>query len=42
MSTNLPPASDPGVFSILITRDIEAPVETVWDVLTDFPSYGDW
>ncbi|KAI0057622.1 hypothetical protein BV25DRAFT_1830866 [Artomyces pyxidatus] len=31
-----------GVFTIGTSILIDAPVETVWKVLLDFPSYGEW
>ena len=31
-----------GRFAPTATADIDAPVEAVWSVLTDFPRYGEW
>jgi hypothetical protein len=39
--TNLPPAT-PGVFSAQSSIIINGPIETVWDMLLDFPAYPDW
>ena len=30
------------MFTLDHQRDIDAPLETVWQVLTDFPRYGEW
>ena len=42
MSTNLPPTTEKGVFSVNITRDINAPIDKVWEILLDFQSYKEW
>ncbi|KAI0649821.1 hypothetical protein C8Q79DRAFT_923301 [Trametes meyenii] len=38
--SNLPPPSYNGTFAVNATSVINAPVEKVWDILLDFPSYG--
>ncbi|KAH9920863.1 uncharacterized protein BXZ73DRAFT_52039 [Epithele typhae] len=40
-TTNLPPQTYEGVFTMAVSCDIDAPIETVWDILTDFPKYGE-
>ncbi|KAI5117131.1 hypothetical protein M0805_007715 [Coniferiporia weirii] len=35
----LPPDVNSGVFFVHLTREIDAPVETVWDILTDLSKY---
>ena len=40
--TNLPPPSFDGVFVANATAFINASIDTVWDVLSDFPKYPDW
>lgn len=39
--TNLPPPT-PGVFTAQSSILIAGPIETVWNVLLDFPAYPDW
>ncbi|KAH9485221.1 hypothetical protein JR316_0002128 [Psilocybe cubensis] len=39
--SNLPPAT-PGVFTAQASIIIDAPIETAWEVLLDFPSYPEW
>lgn len=29
-------------FSVNVTHEIDAPADVVWEVLTDFPRYGEW
>jgi uncharacterized protein YndB with AHSA1/START domain len=41
-TTNLPPPAEKGVFSVTVTREINAPIDRVWQVLLDFPSYKEW
>jgi uncharacterized protein YndB with AHSA1/START domain len=38
----LPPNAADGVFSVSATTVIDAPIEKVWGVLIDFPSYHEW
>ncbi|KAH9916128.1 hypothetical protein B0H21DRAFT_770865 [Amylocystis lapponica] len=40
--SNLPPASFEGVFEMSASVDIDAPIESVWEILLDFPSYRKW
>jgi len=42
MSAPRPPAAGDGVFNVHKTTEINAPIEEVWRVLTDFPKYHDW
>jgi hypothetical protein len=30
------------MFNITLTREIDAPTDLVWEVITDFASYGEW
>ncbi|KAJ3986410.1 hypothetical protein F5890DRAFT_1407302 [Lentinula detonsa] len=39
--TNLPPAI-PSVFTVEANIMIDAPIDTVWTILLDFPKYPDW
>ncbi|KIM80131.1 hypothetical protein PILCRDRAFT_44247, partial [Piloderma croceum F 1598] len=39
--TNLP-SVPPGVFNASTRIEIDAPIETVWVTLLDFPSYPNW
>ncbi|TFK44461.1 hypothetical protein BDQ12DRAFT_594353 [Crucibulum laeve] len=39
--SNLPDLA-PGIFSAQSSAIIDAPLQTVWDVLLDFPSYPEW
>ncbi|KAF7978189.1 hypothetical protein HWV62_1398 [Athelia sp. TMB] len=41
-SSNLPPLSSDGVFSVSASSDISASKETVWNILLDFPKYKEW
>lgn len=38
----LPPKAEDGVFAVSSSVVIDAPIQTVWDVLLDFPSYPEW
>lgn len=38
----LPADLESCVFYVHLTREIDAPIERVWDVLTDLPKYQDW
>lgn len=40
--TNLPDPSFTPVLTSYVTREIDAPLETVWEILSDFPKYPDW
>ena len=42
MTSNLPDAPERGVFTVHVRREIEAPIEVVWKILLDFPSYHEW
>ncbi|KAL1741812.1 hypothetical protein HDZ31DRAFT_44621 [Schizophyllum fasciatum] len=39
--SHLPP-EEPGVFKAQASATIDAPIDTVWQTLLDFPSYPDW
>lgn len=39
--TNLPPPPD-GLFESYTRAAISAPIDTVWDLMVDFPSYPNW
>lgn len=39
---SLPPKASDGVFFVSQTLDIDAPIDKVWSVLLDFPSYRQW
>ncbi len=41
-TTNLPDPAYTAVLTCYVSREINAPLETVWDVLSDFPKYPDW
>lgn len=41
-SSNLPPPSSNGVFSVSASILIDAPREKVWQILLDFPKYREW
>ena len=38
----LPPLRSSGVFSVSASSSIDAPLEKVWKILLDFPSYEKW
>lgn len=38
----LPPLRSSGVFSVSASISIDAPLEKVWTILLDFPSYKKW
>ncbi|PFH46304.1 hypothetical protein AMATHDRAFT_155684 [Amanita thiersii Skay4041] len=40
--SNLPSITTRGAFSVSATATIDAPIDLVWDVLLDFPSYSQW
>ncbi|KAI1789736.1 hypothetical protein LXA43DRAFT_556036 [Ganoderma leucocontextum] len=40
--TNLPDPSYTAVLTCYVSREIDAPLETVWEVLTDFTKYPEW
>jgi hypothetical protein len=40
--SSLPPLRSNGVFSVSASCSIDAPVEKVWSILLDFPSYKKW
>ncbi|CAL1698177.1 unnamed protein product [Somion occarium] len=42
MSGPTPPRAEDGVFTMTASATIDAPVEKVWNVLLDFPSYPEW
>jgi hypothetical protein len=42
MSSNLPPGKGGAVFIAQASIVITAPIDRIWDVLLDFPSYGEW
>ena len=42
MSSHLPPLRSNGVFSVSSSCSIDAPLEKVWSILLDFPSYKKW
>lgn len=39
---NLPPRVDSGVFAVQASTLIDAPVDKIWEILLDFPSYPEW
>ncbi|KAI0659644.1 hypothetical protein C8Q70DRAFT_1154379 [Cubamyces menziesii] len=41
-TTNLPAPTYSGPLTISVSVDIDAPIEKVWEVLLDFPKYGEW
>jgi len=41
-NSNLPPLAENGVFSVSSSILIDAPIEKVWSILLDFPSYKEW
>ncbi|PCH43154.1 hypothetical protein WOLCODRAFT_132673 [Wolfiporia cocos MD-104 SS10] len=40
--TNLPPSPYQGVLNLNASAIIDAPIEKVWDLLTNFQSYSEW
>jgi len=40
--SSLPPLRSNGVFSVSASCSIDAPLEKVWSILLDFPSYKKW
>jgi hypothetical protein len=38
----LPPNAADGVLAVTATTIIDAPIEKVWSILLDFPSYREW
>ncbi|KAI0688003.1 hypothetical protein BC835DRAFT_1374577 [Cytidiella melzeri] len=42
MPGNLPPTSSDGVLAVTGSSVIDAPIDTVWRVLMDFPAYPEW
>ena len=40
--TNLPPLADGTVFAVGTNITINAPIDTVWDVLLDWDNYAEW
>ena len=40
--SSLPPLSSNGVFSVSASCTVDAPLEKVWSILLDFPSYKKW
>lgn len=40
--TNLPDPSFTPILTSYVTREIDAPLETVWQILSDFTKYPDW
>lgn len=42
MTSNLPDAPERGKFTVQCCTEIEAPIEVVWKILLDFPSYHEW
>ncbi|KAH8834814.1 hypothetical protein DL96DRAFT_1571864 [Flagelloscypha sp. PMI_526] len=42
MATRVPPKSTSGVFFVTATVLIDAPLDTVWNILCDFNSYIEW
>jgi len=41
-ASNLPPLGSKGIFSVTASITIDAPIEKVWSILLDFPSYHEW
>ena len=41
-ATDVPPLAESSVFIIRSSINISAPKQKVWDILLDFPSYGEW
>ena len=40
--SNLPEPSYTGPFTAYVSVDIDAPIDTVWNVLADFTQYPEW
>ena len=40
--SNLPEPSYEGIVTFYVTSDIDAPIDKVWNVLTDFKKYCQW
>ena len=40
--SNLPKPSYEGIVTFYVTSDIDAPIDKVWNVLTDFEKYSQW
>ena len=38
----LPPRAEDGVLALTASSVIDAPIDTVWGILLDFPSYPEW
>ena len=38
----LPPKADEAVFAVNASVVIDAPIDKVWGILLDFPSYPEW
>lgn len=38
----LPPKAEDAVLAVTSSILIDAPVDTVWEVLLDFPAYPEW
>jgi uncharacterized protein YndB with AHSA1/START domain len=42
MPAKLPPTASDGVLAVTGSSVIDAPIDTVWRILMDFPSYAEW
>lgn len=42
MSQSGIPKVEGGVYTASVSRDIDAPIGKVWEVLTNFPAYEEW
>ena len=40
--SGLPPKADEAVFAVNASVVIDAPIDKVWGILLDFPSYPEW
>ena len=40
--SHLPAPTYSGLFTLTASATINAPIETAWKVLTDFPQYPEW
>ena len=38
----LPPRAEDGVLALTASSVIDAPIDKVWGILLDFPSYPEW